>query len=294
MTIVAKWRRAAAAALAIATTLALSACIVSPGTFTSTLDLRRDGTFTFTYDGQIYLLALSKLAEMAHEADTPDEEFIEQPCYDDENFEERACTEEETAEQRQNWEDRAASKKKDAEREAETMRAMLGGIDPADPDAAEELVQRLRRQEGWKRVDYKGDGLFEVQFALTSRMGHDFTFPTFERFPMSNAFVVANLRQGNVVRIDAPGFAIQGGSNPMQGMMTGMAGVLDAAASKGSESSDTEMPTMEGTFRIITDGKILANNTDEGPQADPAGQVLEWTISRRTQSPPTALIELSN
>ena len=194
MSIIGRWRMAAACVL-IAGALALSACIVSPGKFAATLDLRRDGTFTFTYDGEIYLLALSQLASMASEVEAA-EEFVEQPCYDDDNWEERACTAEELAVQREDWAQQVESRRESARRDAEMTGALLGGIDPSDPQAAEELAERLRRQEGWQRVDYRGDGLFEVRFALTSRVGHDFTFPTFERFAMSNAFVVANLRKG--------------------------------------------------------------------------------------------------
>lgn len=292
MDVLGRWRAAAGAVLAAAAAFALSACIVSPGAFQATLDLRRDGQFTFTYDGEIYLIALSQLAEMANRAETADDEFIAQPCYSEEEFEERPCTDEEVAEQRRDWEEQAATRKAAAEREAEAMKAMLGGIDPSDPEAAEELAERLRRQEGWKQVEYKGDGLFQVEFALTSRLGHDFAFPTFERFPMSNSFVIANLRQGNVVRIEAPGFTVQGGGNPFQGMMTGMAGVFEAASVAEGADAPPKFPTMEGTFRIVTDGEILANNTDEGPNTAAGGQVLEWDINRRTQSPPMALIRL--
>src|SRR5690606_669102 len=147
-------------------------------------------------------------------------------------------------------------------------------------------------QEGWNRVEYRGEGLFEVQFSLTSRLGHDFVFPTFERFPMSNAFVVANLRKGSTVRVEAPGFAVQGGGNPFQGMMTGMAGVLGAAADAETNARIQAMPEMRGTFRIVTDGRILANNTDEGPQQSAEGEVLQWDVSPRTQAPPMALIQL--
>ncbi|HWT29409.1 MAG TPA: hypothetical protein VEB68_12740 [Croceibacterium sp.] len=292
MTIIERWRVAAATALATAAALALTACIVAPGTFQSTLDVRRDGEFTFTYEGEIYLIALSQLAEMANEADAANEEFLEQPCYSDEDFEERPCTDEEIADQRRTWEESVAARKAAAERDSEAMKAMLGGIDPADPEAAEELAERLRRQEGWKRVEYRGDGLFEVEFALTSRIGHDFSFPTFERFPMSNSFVVANLRQGRTVRIEAPGFATQGGGNPFQGMMTGMAGVFGAASVAESGNPGPKLPETNGTFRIVTDGHILANNTDEGPRAEAGGQVLEWEINRRTLAPPMALIQL--
>ena len=51
MNVISRWKAAAAAALAAAGALALSACIVSPGKFEAAFDLRRDGTFTFTYDG---------------------------------------------------------------------------------------------------------------------------------------------------------------------------------------------------------------------------------------------------
>lgn len=290
MTLIGRWRTVAAATLA----LALSGCLVSPGTFQAALDLRRDGQFTFTYDGEIYLLALSQLAAMSNTAEAGGE-FAEQPCYDDESLEGRACTEDEVAEQRRAWDEQAASRKADAEREAEQMKAMLGGIDPADPAAAEELAERLRRQEGWKRVEYRGEGRFQVEFALTSRIGHDFSFPTLERFPMANSFVTANLRQGNAVRVEAPGFAPQGAGNPFQSLMAGMAGSLNTRlASEDSGSGMPPIPEVKGTFRVVTDGRILANNTDEGPQAGVGGQVLSWEINRRTQAPPMALIQLGN
>lgn len=272
----------------------LAGCFLQPGKFDSALDLRKDGAFTFSYKGQIYLLALSKIAELANKTEVNSGEFIEQPCLDDEEFEERECTDEEVAEQRTDWVAEKQRKLKSAEDESKMMRAMLGGIDPADPDAASELADRLRRQAGWKKVDYVGDGLFEVEFELSSRMTHDFAFPTFERFPMNNVFVMANLREGNAVRIDAPAFAVQGSGNPMQGMMTGMAGVFGGLGETGEgEEPAAQIPQIEGTFRIITDGEILANNTDEGPQSSGGAQVLEWKVNKRTQNPPTALVRLA-
>lgn len=283
-----KWIACAAVA---AMALAVSACILSPGKFEATLDVRRDGRFTFTYNGQIYLMALSQLADMADRA-SEDEEFVEQPCYDDEDFEERPCTDEEKTEQREDWEADRETRARRAEQDSKAMQAMLGGIDPANPKAAEELAERLRRQEGWKRVDYRGDGLFEVQFAIESRIGHDFLFPTFERFPLSNSFVLANLRQRGQLRIEAPGFAAQGSGNPFQSMMTGMAGMASVMAASSSGPDLPKMPELDGTFRIVTDARILANNTDEGPAETPQGQVLEWKVNPRTQAPPMALIAL--
>lgn len=282
-------------ALRILTVTALAAllagCLLSPGRFISAMDIRRDGRFTFSYEGQIHLLALTKLAEMGAKAGAA-EEFVKQPCYDEAEIEERDCNAEETARQKAEWENGRREREEKAKRESEMMRAVLGGIDPGDPAAAQELADRLKRQAGWQQVDYKGNGLFEVSFRTAGRLDHDFLFPTMERFPMSNFFVIANRRAEGTIRIDAPGFAAQSGGSPFLGMMTGMAGAMQAAeGAKGGKAP--ELPEMAGSFTLTTDGEILANNTDEGPQADPAGKKLAWTISKRTAAAPTALIRLA-
>ena len=257
-----------------------------PGKFTSTLDLRKGGAFTFTYDGEIHLMALSKLAQMG--AQTEDE-FAAEPCYD-EDFNDRDCTEEELAEQRRVWEGNATDRRAKREQEAEAARAMLGGIDPTDPAAADELVAKLRRQAGWKRVDHMGDGVFEVSFALAGRIDHDFLFPTMEGFPMANVFVAMTRRTDGTVRIDAPGFAPQSGGNPLQGMLAGLGAVPTSAAADGEHGPP--LPKIEGTFTIVTDGEILANNTDEGARSVTSGRALAWTINARTKVAPTALVRI--
>src|SRR5690606_35134262 len=128
-------------------------------------------------------------------------------------------------------------------RENDAMKAMMGGIDPADPEAAEELAQHLARQHGWRKVSYSGDGMFEVDFAITSRIDHDFSFPVIEQMPFANFFVVATRRQDGAVRIDAPGFAQNGGSNPMQGMLMGMPG-----SGIQGDGNVPKVPEIEGIF----------------------------------------------
>ncbi|MXO64333.1 hypothetical protein GRI91_00985 [Altererythrobacter endophyticus] len=284
-------RRFAAPTALLASTCLLSSCFLSPGQFQSELDLQKSGAFSYSYDGEIYLLALSKLADLADEADSSRGEFIAQLCYDD-DFTERPCSEEELAEQKRQWEEDRSAARAEKKKESEAVSAMLGGVDPADPEAAEDLAERLERQKGWDKVDYVGDGLFNVSFHIESELTHDFVFPTFEGFPMGNVFVSANLRKGNIVRIDAPGFASQGGGNPMAGLLTGMAGMFDAMGDD-AELDTPNLPQMEGTLRITTNAQILANNTDAGPQPDGQNQSLEWEINRRTKSAPMALIQLA-
>lgn len=278
-------KRIASAAMVAALALALSACLLLPGKFTSALDLRKDGRFTYTYTGEIRMLALSKLAQAGEK-----KAFAPEPCTNDE-LKERPCTAAELAEQRRNWNEsqRAAADKH--KKDAEGMKAMLGGIDPSSPQAAEELAARLRRQVGWKSVVYKGDGLYLVDFALSGRLDHDFTFPTIERFPMANAFVQLSRRADGSVRIDAPGFGPASGTNPFAAMM-GMGGT--DGMTEGGDKEATPPAPAEGTFILTTDGAILANNTDEGPQPDPAGQKLAWTVNLRSPGAPTALVRLEN
>ncbi len=283
-------RTARSAILAVGLALMLTGCFLSPGKFDSALDLRKDGSFTFTYKGEIYVLGLSKLAEIGNEVGG-DPAFEQSACYD-EDFNEEECTVEEIEQQKRDWQQNLEDKKAEDSRNAKAFGTLFGGIDPTDPAAAEELAASLRRQHGWNSVEYKGDGLYVVDFAVTSKLAHDFTFPVLEGSALTNNFVIANLRDGGVVRVDAPGFAVQS-SSP-----SSSSGLLQAASLYGSDASQVEgapkIPELNGTFTLTTDAAILANNTDEGPQASPRGQQLVWKISRRSTNAPMALIQLAN
>lgn len=277
-------RRLAMGAFAGALAVMLSGCLLMPGKFVSEMVLMKDGSFSYTYNGEIHLLSMSKLAKMGKSASG---EFTPDECYDKETYEERECTADELAGQKDEFEQKKARK----DREAEEMRAMFGGIDPSDPKSAEALAERLQRQAGFDSVVSKGDGLFDVSFHVEGRMDYDFVFPTIERFPMMGYFVMANRRDDGSVRIDAPGFSSQANGNPM---MAALGGMNMAGAGKGdAKQGMPPIPQMDGIFTIVTDGQILANNTDEGPSADPRGQKLTWQVNSATTSPPTALIKLT-
>ena len=176
-----------ASALAVSACLALTGCFVSPGTFDAGLDLRRNGAFTFDYDGQIHVLELDDLSQLAANADP-------EPCLADDG-QERPCTAQELDQQKQ-----------DRVREAEMMSALLGGEDGA-VRKPEELAEHLSRQAGWNRVDYLGDGMFDVDFSVRGTLTYDFAFPTIEGLPRGSEFVIASLRDEAKVRIEAPGFS---------------------------------------------------------------------------------------
>lgn len=282
----------AATMLIAGLSLLLTGCLITPGKFTSELVLTEDDRFTFTYEGEIFFLGLSDLAA----AEAGAEVFEPEPCYVDATYEERECTANELEGQRAAWDAGAEARAEEAAREAQQMAAMMGGIDPTDPEAAAELVALLERQEGWERVEDKGDGVFDVRYSVTGELSHDFIFPVLEGFPTTNPFVQIILREGDVVRVNAPGFAAQNEASPFGAMLGGMGG-MQAMANMGSDAGGNEempnIPPIEGTFTIVTNGTIRANNTDEGSMPSERGEVLSWNIASRTSAAPTALIDMS-
>ena len=272
--------------------LLLTGCLLSPGKFASQLLLMKDGSFSYSYKGEIQMLALSKLAEMGAKGE---DTFTATECYEDNGEDLRECTASEIAAQKAEWEANAGIRRAKREEEAAQMKMMMGGIDPSSPEAAQEFADTLARQKGWKSVVHRGDGLFDVDFSISGQLTHDFTFPTIEKMPVGTSFVTVILREDGKVRIDASGFAAQGAGNPMQGMMGGMMGLAQMDADKNAgEDGAPKLVLPEGTFTIVTNGSILANNTDEGPAASAAGQVLRWDITPRTERAPTALIDLAS
>ncbi|NCU11284.1 MAG: hypothetical protein GXC70_03835 [Sphingomonadaceae bacterium] len=287
-------RRAAMAGLAAALSLLLAACFVTPGKFDAALDLRKDGRFTYSYKGEIFVLGLSELARMADEAEQANDKFTPLPCYADDAMEkERTCTSDDLDEQKANWEterQEAAARRK---KESDQLRTMLGGLDPSDPKAAEELANRLRRQHGFTSVTYKGNGLYVVDFRISGMLSHDFAFPTIEKMPNVVPFFVINRRADGSARLDSPAFLSQEGMGNLPfGNIAQMAAAEKAKASPEEAARIPDFPQVDGRFVLTTDGEILANNTDEGPKADPAGKRLEWTITPRDKVGPMALIGL--
>ena len=126
---------------------------------------------------------------------------------------------------------------------------------------------------------------------LKGRIDHDFIFPTIERFPAANPFVILNRRADGAVRMEAPGFGPSSSGGGMSNFAQLMA--MGAAMDEKKEGEAApELPQLEGTLTLTTDGAILANNTDEGPAPTTTGQKLEWKITPRSTAAPTALVKL--
>lgn len=346
-------RRVTGVVAAAAGAALLSGCFMVPGKFESEMELMEDGSFTYSYDGEITLLGLTQLAQMsggpfggsssevidvdapcvdydwdAYEAalegrvaeaeameeaaETEDEVAAEDAAEEaaaameeatvidiideSEYSTERECTAEEIAE-RQEQADRVNRRN---ERQARQMSALFGGIDPTDPEAGNEIASRLNRQYGWDNVRYLGNGTFDIEYSVSSRLTHDFSFPMVEGMSAAQPFLYAYRRDG-AVRIDAPGLAVNQ-SAPYPGGMGGMGGMgalnllafgmtIDTKDDEESEQIAAMLGDIGGTFTLITHGEVLANNTDEGFERMGDGRrKMTWTVDAQTKIAPMALI----
>lgn len=177
---------------AIAPLLLLSACLLTPGKFTSTLDIRADRSFTFSYKGEVIASDYSDdLKNMGGSGDDggagdvdPDEEG--------------------TAYYQQ-------------------IAAKSDGAPADDPDKGakmQAIADALSKEEGYRSVRYVGGDTFEIDYQISGRLDHGFLFPFNIDAQAVFPFVAVELRKDGKVRIQAPGFASESdkAGGPMGGM----------------------------------------------------------------------------
>lgn len=335
-------KRVATIVAALAMPLTLGSCFITPGSFGSTLDLRRDGTFAFSYKGEIVFQSpdtLMKMGEKAEDGAWSDDKAV---CYKDtsedsgkamdeaakamesaaraaENATDappgskgvgrsvppvvtvkvpapdaaasatevdegtRPCTAKEIASQKKDWEDAKKAREDKAKKDAAQFGAIFG-YTPGDEAANRKLAATIMRYEGWKSVVYKGDGVFDVDFAVAGRLDHDLVFPLLPQSDLVFPFVVVKRQADGSVRVAAPAL-IGGGIKALVARMKGI----------GAAMTDKDVPQStrtKGTFTVTTDGDILTNNTEDGASKTPTGRQLLWEIGPDSEKVPEALVKL--
>ncbi len=258
---------------ALAVPLLLTGCLLSPGKFNSTLDLKRDGSFTFTYVGEIVVTDMSP----------PPAEFSASPCFSDETGDERECTEDELAQQRKDFDEAQAENKGDAGMAASAMGGEMGGL--GSDESIAELVEQLKKQEGWKKVSYRGNRIIDVEYAITGTHAHGFAFPLVDGGAAIMPFVTIIKRKDGSVKVSAPAYSGEAAGGEMA--------ALGAMAGAGDAKGKAAQPKPEGSFTISTDGRILTNNTEDGPTTAGATSTLKWVVNSRLSKGPEALIGLA-
>lgn len=277
------------ALVAGAVALAVTGCqFLTPGNYDAAMTIRKNGSFTYRYTGEIQFLTQSGIMQQMAAKDAAEREAEvfnpdEQSCWNDEG-EERACTKDEVAEKQKEWETNKAAKVEEDKKTFEMMKSLFGGMDPSDPATMHEFARRLQLHKGWKKVAYKNAGLFEVEYEITGQIDRDFTFPVFEGVNLLVPFVQAARRVDGKVRVTAPAF-IQSKEGDITNAAMGM-------AMKEMFSGNTPFKQPNGTFTLSTDAQILTNNTDEGPVGQGAMKTLTWKTGTFQKGIPEALIGL--
>jgi hypothetical protein len=316
--------------------LLLSGCFLVPGEFVSNLDIRKDGTFSFAYKGQI-VLALpddmgggskpkvwaSEMAKCYQSGRTYYDEYgsidVAAPAAEgaamdaakaageaaneaamaasgamdatdaatppDPDSVERACKPAELAKLKKEFDDANAERVARKKKESDQMAAMFG-LGPNDDANNRKIATELTKYAGWKSVTYVGKGIYNVDYQLTGKVGHDFVFPVFPKGDIMIPFVTMRARGDGTAFVSAPSLSGSG----FKGIANRMA-MLGAAGMGRNDMPQTSVVT-KGTFTITTDGVPLTNNTDDGPSAGTAGQTLTWSIDNNSEKIPEALIRL--
>ena len=315
------------AALSVSS-IALSGCLTLPGEFTSEAVINADGTYAFSYSGDVQIVTLAMImaegakaganreftpycygpegssmggttevavesvaAEAADVAEATADAAAVEYNPDEDPYAERECTAEEIASQREEFDASIAREKQ----EAKDMQAMLGGIDPSDPATIAEFSDRLERQRGWESVEWTKGGTFKVVYKTSGVLNDNFGFPLIADVPTGQPFLTITRWDDNSVQVSAPGFMGSGGGMDGSGMMA-MAGIFGGGGKGGPSSKEMEelgIKPLNGTFTVRTNGTIKTNNTETGPVAEGGMQVMRWKVSAGSPSgAPTTLIQL--
>ncbi|NCN84446.1 MAG: hypothetical protein COZ43_10620 [Sphingomonadales bacterium CG_4_10_14_3_um_filter_58_15] len=240
-------------ALALVAPLLLTGCLLIPGKFESQLRLMNDGTYSFTYTGQM---------QMAEGDDNP---MSSQSGMGDDDADNGG--------------------QQDDDQKNLAMSAIFGGAVPGDDEGLKKFAEQLAKYDGWNKVEYVGNNLFEVEYAVSGNFDQMFAFPTMTGATMQFPFVQIIRRSGGELEVLTPAMAGPGGLAGAMGPMP-----------MGGSSEKTKMEPIDGVFTIVTDGEVLTNNTEDGLTLSGGTKNMRWKVDG-TSGPdgsPRAIVKLAN
>lgn len=237
-----RWFRAVA--LLLLAPLALSGCLFVPGKFVADLVVRADRSFTFSYQGEVVAIDVEGTMGKAMKG-----------------LGDSAKTEGE-------------SPTADPEAEPEALETEPTPEEKAAQDAKyRELAVQLAKEAGYRRVEYRGEGVFFVDYAISGVLTHNFTYPFNQDAALLFPWVAIELRGRDTVRIKAPGFAEQDSSS--MGM------------------PDQQNTKLDGSFTLTTDAEIVSQNNEDGAQTAGANKVIRWKVTSLTKDAPMAVLRVA-
>lgn len=268
--------------------LLLTGCLWGPGKFTSDLTLKKDGSFVLDYRGEV---VLHMPPDMDGKPEPWNAEMVR--CYkdgrvetgpsittDEPDEESRPCTAAEIAKAKSAHEKEAAERAVKKRKESEEM-AKAFGLPGLDDESNRAFAAKLSKYAGWRSVQYRGNGVFDVDYHFEGRATQDFIFPALPDNDFLIPFIAIRRRADGAVLVTAP--SLTGGAGPI----AARAGSAAASAAKGGPVSKAA-----GRFTVITDGEILTNNSEDGSSAHPLGRKVHWDVSATSSKIPETLIRL--
>jgi hypothetical protein len=315
---------------ALAIPLTLSSCFITPGTFGSTLDLRRDGSFAFSYKGEILFQSPDALMKMGEKPEDQVWSDDKATCYNDVGASDAAASNSDQV--------TAAAEEMSAAADNATAAAGSATTATSDDEAAEAAGSSTRKCTPKEIADQKKDWE-ESRKAREDKAKRDATqfgaifgytpgddaankklaaqIMKFEGWKsvvykgdgvfavdyaatgrLDHDFVFPLLPQSDlvfpfvIVKRQANG-AVRVAAPALIG------GGLKALATRmkgiGAAMTDKEVPQStktKGTFTVTTDGEVMTNNTEEGAERVATGRQLVWEIGPDSEKVPEALIRL--
>ena len=248
--------------------LMLTSCLLVPAKFTSSLDIRADRTFTFTYVGEVQLVK-SKEPSASEPSGPEDEPGNSEQSWQDEDGDGEARMIKIAAKPK--TKDKSPAKDEtfgDSSEEATKLR---------------QLAQTLSAEYGFRSVRYIGNRKLAIDYRITGKLDHAFVFPFNPDGEIIVPFLAIELRGKDRLRVKAPGFAKDESSQGSMGM-GGMGGM-----GSGGQSSE-----LDGTFTLTTSAEIVSQNQEEGAQTMPDGtKKLVWTVNPNTHDAPMAVLRVN-
>ncbi|MGZ8359487.1 MAG: hypothetical protein ACXWUX_03110 [Allosphingosinicella sp.] len=159
-------------ALALAAPLLLTACLLTPGRFTSTLDIGRDRSFTFTYIGEV---VLNDPGSFMAAGAQPMLEEPEEDAHGDGNV--------------------VRETPRPPERPTEISEAQR-----------RQIIEALSRETGYRSVEYVGENRFRVDYSISGRLDRNFVYPVNIDAAAIFPWIAVELRRDGTARMTALAF----------------------------------------------------------------------------------------
>lgn len=153
--------------------------------------------------------------------------------------------------------------------------AKPAGMSEADKAA---LAETLSKEAGFRKVEYRGENMWFVDYRLSGTLSHSFVFPFNLDAEMIFPFVVIEPRANGTVRMKAPAFA----KSTQQPEMPGMGGAMGGGNNR-----------IDGEFTLTTDAEIISQTNEDGATPGPDGRkTIRWRVTPQTDTAPMAVLKM--